>query len=362
VVDGVCSIPLAGEIFISKGGKNHDPQGGIPISLRTFYAGPENALVAEAVRRLLAGESPYTYSPLLIVGPEGVGKSHLARGLARRFEAQSGLLPVAYAEGQEFAKDYAQAVAADSVAGFRQRLRAVRLLILDEIRPLTEKLPAQWELLFILDALADQGGVAVVTSRKPLHTIEGLLPRLVNRLTGGLRVSLSPPAASTRYAVLREIAIQRGIALSATAAEALAEHLDGTVPAAVDALLEMSEADPVIDAATATRYLKRRSLRRTPAVNTIVKMTAKKFSVRIAQLRSESRNRTVVAARRIAMYLARSLTGQSLEKIGKALGGRDHTTVLYNCRKVETLLRTDPETCQIVQDLKQNLQSATQAE
>ena len=325
--------------------------------MRSFVAGSENSLLDVAVGSLLVGR-PSQFNPVVLVGPPGVGKTHVARGLARQWKRRGRPGTVVVTSGAEFARELAGAIESCSVAQMRVRYRTAALLVVDDIAALAKKTAAQQELLFTLDELDRCGGTTVVTSRVGLHEIPRLAPALSSRLSAGLVVTLSPPRPETRQALLVQLARARGIALSDSAARVLAKGLTADVPELLKALVEMSRGKSGIDTTLARQYLQQRSRRKPPDVTVVVASTAKHFSLKTSELKSASRNRSVVMARGIAMYLAREMTGQSLKKIGYRLGRRDHTTVLYNCRKVEKLIRTDPATRQAIDKLKQLLEAA----
>lgn len=348
---GVASIPLPGVPF-GPGGASPRPLAA--VALRAFHAGPENLLLRVAAESLLDPQRP-PFTPLLLLGPSGVGKTHLAHGLARRWTETLCEGKVVCLTGGEFAKTFAEAIDGDTVRNFRRQMRTARLFVLDDLTALTKKPAALKELLFTLDALEQSGAAAVVTSRLAPGEQPQLPPALVSRLIGGLVITLSPPGCEARRAILEELANSAGLTLSPTAAETLADEVTASVPELLQVLLRISRGESNIDAQRAQQFLSDRGAQQQPTMSAIVAVTAKQFSLKISMLKSASRNRTVVSARSVAMYLARKLTSQSLEQIGRAFGNRDHSTVLHNCRKIEKLLKTDPATRQTVAQLQKLL-------
>ncbi|HEX3998630.1 MAG TPA: DnaA/Hda family protein [Pirellulales bacterium] len=361
-----------------------------PISLE-FIAGPENRLAAVAIESLLQ-DRPSKFNPLVIVGLPGVGKSHLARGLADRWASHHRLPPasVAYFNASDFAQELNAVIAAESTPAFQRRIRNVSLLVIEGLAQLQNRRAAQLELVHSLDAIVDQGGQVVITSSTPPERITGLSPDLRGRLAAGLLLPLRAPTLATRLAIVERLARLRAIPITAPALRALADGLNGTVPELLGALVELdvrseltlgseprdeavansgsvaneniacaivaSEIAPrCVDAKAVRQWLADRRLRLQPTLRTISVLAAKYFGLRVAELSSPSRQRTVVQARAIAMYLGRQLTAKSLQQLGQHFGGRDHTTVLHNYRSIESRLQSDPATRRAVSDLRRAL-------
>ena len=360
MVSGVSTIPLPGEAL------NLTPAPGrrLPgrVVLRSFFAGAENALARAAVQSLLEPRRPdgvesteFAWSPLVLLGSPGVGKSHLARGIARHWQASGRGGQVMCVSGQQFAEDFSAAIESQTMSQFRLRYRGAALFVLDGLETLENKPGTAQELSFTLDALARSGAVVIVASRQSPCDISSLPTGLIGRLSAGLVVLVALPEAETRQAVLQELARLRGIALSERAAQALAQAMKATVPELLQLIVDLGQVDAVIDVSAADKFLAERAPVRKPKLAQICHATASRFSLKVAELRSASRNRTIVTARGIAMYLARTLLGLSLEEIGRNFGGRDHTTVLHNCRKIEKLLEHDRLTQQVVEQLQHDL-------
>ena len=353
MVSHIATIPLPGETLGNSGRLASGPSP--RIALRSFFAGPENALVDVVVRSVL-DTGVRKYSPLVLTGPSGVGKSHLARGLARSWTKSGKRGNVVCTTAAEFAQDLGRELASNCLPKFHARYRTAMLLIVEDIGTLAGKNTATIEFIATLDAIEQAGGTVVITSRELPNAITGLAPQLASRLSAGLVVPLSLPDAAARCVILQELATARGIALSVSAAKKLADALSLNVPELFDALLEISEAEPVIDAEVADQYLAARANRNRPSMALIAAIVAKQGGVTVKQLKSESRNRSLVTARHLAIYLCRELTESSLDAIGHYFGKRDHTTVLHSYRKVSGLLKTDPLTKETVTVLRNQLE------
>ncbi|MEN6450465.1 MAG: DnaA/Hda family protein [Thermoguttaceae bacterium] len=271
----------------------------------------------------------------------------------------------------DFARELADAIETQAVDEFRAKHRCASMLVVEDLgqlaTPKSEKLSAQEELVRTIDALTVDGRWVVVTASAPPAELPGIIPMLQSRLTEGLVVRLSPPGPETRLALLRQLAAMRQIDLPDPVAEVLADGVGGTARDLAAALIELAVygaaggatrdgqhdfAEGGLDVAAARRYLARRRGDRQPSLHEIALATARHFSLRLSDLKSASRRRALVAARGVAVYLARDVAGQRLEQIGRYFGGRDHTTVLHNYRTTKESLTNDPAIRAAVEQLQ----------
>jgi chromosomal replication initiator protein len=337
----------------------HGPGSGLVPASSDFVAGPENSVALAAVDAVL-DDGPPRWSPWVFFGPSGVGKSHLAVGLVAVWKARHRGSAI-YATALDFARELADAIETQATDDFQARYRHVSLLVLDDVHRLASREAVQEELICVLDALADIGGRVVLTAATAPEQLAGFLPRLQSRMVSGLAVPLAIPGPAARRVLLRRLAQGRSMAFDEPILEILANKMAGPVPqlAGILAQLEITARGQsgTITPQMVQQCLAARTVS-SPSFREIAALTARHFSMKVTDLRSKSRRRTVVIARDVAMYLARTLTGSSLKQIGTYFAGRDHTTVAHGCCKTEQLVKSDPAIRAAVEHLRDRLQTA----
>lgn len=337
-----------------------------------YLAGPENELAMAAARAIARGEHA-GLSPLVVHGPSGVGKSRLLAGLvAERLLRQPGAA-IAHLDAETFGASYAEAAggggrsadvgavgAVEGWATLRGRLRAVDLLILEDLEGLARVPSARDELAHTLDALEAAGSAVAVSARTPPSTWprREWPGRLIGRLQGGLTVRIDPPGPSARRRYVLEHAGPRGLLLQADAVERLAGAADGyrTLEGWLARLALEARLDPrsgtapaktkarALDAAAVEMILADEVPLALSAVSIdgLARSVAERLGVRLSVLRGPSRRASVVVARHLAMHLARIATGASFAAIGEYFGGRDPATVRHACRAAAGRIAEDP--------------------
>ncbi|MGE4137834.1 MAG: DnaA/Hda family protein [Pirellulales bacterium] len=356
VVNGIFTIPLRAP-HCGPAAASAAPR----PALEGFVAGAENRLAAHAFEQCMA-RAGACYSPLLLYGPHGAGKSHLAQGLAAWWAEQRPEQPVVTLTAGDFARQYAAALSDHRLEDWRSELAEAALVVLEDLGQLATKRPAQQELLHLLDVLADREILVIVTSRSLPTQTTAFLPALLGRLSAGLTVGVALPGPATRRTLLEQLAAARGLTLTKRTLHGLADALPANVPTLAAALAELDLHARGDGQSLDTRRLRQwaggREDSRRPPLRKIATLTAKYFGLTLADLKSPRRRQPLVAGRGVAMYLARQLTGKSFDEIGQYFGGRDHTTVLHGCRRTETLIARDRATRQAVAELKRLLHAS----
>jgi chromosomal replication initiator protein len=314
--------------------------------------------LAEAVDSLLH-HFPSPYNPLVLCGSPGTGKSHVARGIARYWRSQDR--DVLYTTGADFARGFASALEKETIAGWRSRHRDTSLFVLEDLTQLSGKAAATSELLFTLDSVMQQQGQVILTTRLPPQHIGGMPPALAGRLLGGLVVQFSPPGPAARLALTVQFAHLCDIDLPLNVARLLADGLAVTPPELFGAITELSvqckiDGEPITtERVRAFLAVSRGAGAVRPTIRSIAALSAKYFRLKPSELTSSTRRRAVVQARNVAIYLARQISGNSLEQLGAYFGGRDHTTILHGYRTIEARSQSDPTIRQALADLRRML-------
>jgi len=316
--------------------------------MRPFVAGKENRLAAAAV---LASLDParLPYNPLVFCGAPGLGKTHLLSGLVAEYQSQLPAAQVVHVVAVDFAREYAEAIDVRSLDEFRPRFREVRLLAMEDLHLIAGKTAAQEELARTIDAVRDAGGLVAVSMRHSPADTQGILPALAARLDAGLVVMLALPDEQARRELLDDLAAERGIQLSSEARHLLARQIDATPRELEATMVQLSvieqeqvlAADCIISESLVRTLLDSRAEATPLAIDSLARASAKYFAERLDAVRGPSRRRGLALARSVGMYLARRWSGLSLSEIGRYYGGRDHTTVLHACNRIENELAHD---------------------
>jgi len=324
-----------------------------------FVCGMPNAESANGVttnfRDSLAG-----MGPVLLVGPSGCGKSaianHLAAMLIDHLSANENqtidnpeTVSLMSMSSIDFSRLYARSVDSDDITQFRSELQNAPILVIDDVHLIVDKVPAQEELAARLEARSADSLPTILTCRRLPTQVPGLRPLLVSRMLPGLTVPIRLPGHAARRALVSTLSQRRDLLLSDEEIDLLCAGLPDEIPARqIESAVRHLELWCRMKASRVTMVAIREaiaSIEPTTEISTdqIAKTIARRYKLKLGELKSGTRRQEVVRARSLAMYLARQLSGTSYDKIGRYFGGRDHTTVLHACRKTESLIESDNE-------------------
>ena len=312
------------------------------FTFNTFVEGKSNEL-AKAAASQVASNSGIAYNPLLLYGGVGLGKTHLMQAVGNAILAAKPDAHVVYLHSQKFVQDMVKALQQGTMQDFMQYYRSVDALLIDDIQFFAKKLRSQEEFFHVFNALIERGHQMVLTCDRYPREIDGLEERLKSRFVWGLTVEVEPPELETRVAILMKKAEADQVDLDPAVAFFIAERIRSNVRELEGALRRVIANARFTGARISIEQVKR-ALRdlfaiqdRQISIDNIQRTVAEYYNIKIADLLSKRRNRTIARPRQVAMSLAKELTNHSLPEIGDAFGGRDHTTVLHACRKVAEL-------------------------
>ncbi len=311
-----------------------------------FVEGKSNQ-IARAASLQAATNPGQAYNPLLIYGGTGLGKTHLMQAVGNVIRARNPNARVIYLPSERFVGGMIKALQHNTIDEFKRFYRSVDALLIDDIQFFAGKERSQEELFHTFNALLESQQQVILTCDRYPKEIDGLEERLKSRFGWGLTVAIEPPDLETRVAILRQKASQAGIELPEPAAFFIAKRirshvreLEGALRR-VMAIAQFTGRPVTLDSAKEALRDLIAAQDKLVTIDNIQKTVAEYYKVRISDLHSARRSRSITRPRQMAMALAKELTNHSLPEIGEAFGGRDHTTVLHACRKVAELKESD---------------------
>ena len=311
-----------------------------------FVEGKSNQL-ARAASFQVAENPGQAYNPLFIYGGVGLGKTHLMHAVGAAILEQKPSANIAYLHSERFVADMVRALQHNAINEFKRHYRSLDALLIDDIQFFAGKERSQEEFFHTFNALLEGQHQIVLTCDRYPKEVNGLEERLKSRFGWGLTVSIDPPELETRVAILRKKAIQAQKSLPDEVSFFIAKRFRSNVRE-LEGALNRVIANSNLTGKEITLEFTQNALRdlliiqdKQVTIENIQKTTAEYFKIRVADLLSKRRNRSVARPRQIAMALSKELTNHSLPEIGDAFGGRDHTTVLHACRKIQELKNTE---------------------
>jgi len=309
-----------------------------------FVRGPSNRFAYAAA--FAVAETPgRSYNPLFIYGDAGLGKTHLLVAIKHYVEENYPDYVVRYVTSETFLNEFIEAIRLNTSADFKRRYRDVNVLLVDDIQFLEHRKETQEEFFHTFNALHEGGRQLVLSSDRPPDAISTLENRLRSRFKMGLTTDIQPPDLETRLAILRKKAEDEAVAVPYDVLEFIATNITDNIRELEGALNRVSALGKLVNApltlAEAEKHLHDILGDRQPRPITpklILQTTSEMFDFSIEELQGKSRQRPLVTARQIAMYVFRELTDLSYPAIAREFGGRDHTTVIHAVEKIKTLM------------------------
>lgn len=323
-----------------------------------YVIGDNNSFASNAA--IAIAKNPGTaYNPFLIYGGVGLGKTHLMQAIGNFIYAESDK-KVIYITAESFTTEFIHAIkeGPTKAAAFKNKYRYVDALLIDDIHFLQKKLETQEELFHTFNALYDSNKQMVFTCDRPVSELKNLSDRLRSRFERGLNVDLQPPSYETRFAILKMKSEARGISIPDPVIELVSKNVTTNIrdlEAALTKLIAYAElVGKPITVETAQQQLKDvfASPKQTNmSIEIIQKVVADYFSLSYNDLKGKKRTQNIVFPRQLSMYIAREITEYSTTEVGLEFGGRDHTTVMHACQKIDERIRSDPTLDSTIQTL-----------
>lgn len=344
-----------------EGGIQHQSFLNKTFTFDTFVEGKSNQL-AHAAAQQVAENAGGSYNPLFIYGGVGLGKTHLMHAVGNHLQQKDSNAQVLYVHSERFVQDMVKALQLNAINEFKRFYRSLDALLIDDIQFFAGKERSQEEFFHTFNALLEGGQQMILTCDRYPREINGLEERLKSRFGWGLTVAVEPPELETRVAILLKKAEQANVHLPDDAAFFIAQKIRSNVRELEGALKRVIANSHFTGSEITLPFIKE-SLKdllalqdRQVSIDNIQRTVAEYYKLKLSDLLSKRRTRSIARPRQVAMALSKELTNHSLPEIGEAFGGRDHTTVLHGCRKVKELQETMAD---IREDYKNLMRSLT---
>lgn len=316
-------------------------------TFKTFVVGESNEF-AYAASLAVAEEPGGVYNPLFIYGGVGLGKTHLLHAIANYVYLNHKNVKVKYVTAEKFTNEFIEAVMERTLNYFHKKYREVDVLLIDDIQFLQGKEQTQEEFFHTFNTLYEAGKQIVISSDRPPRNLSALEDRMISRFEHGLIADIHPPNLETRLAILFKKAEMRSFPLSKEAALAIAERvttnireLEGALNRVIAwcSINKVTASPEIVEKVLSETFPK--SAKKPVTITKIQNAVCSYFNISKSDLIGSKRSSAISYARQIAIYLARTLTDESLPSIGKQFGGRDHSTVHYACEKISELMKKE---------------------
>jgi chromosomal replication initiator protein len=329
-------------------------------TFESFVCGPSNQF-AYAASQAVANKPATNYNPLFIYGGVGLGKTHLVNAIGNQILAKNSKAKICYYSSEKFMNEMINSLRYKKMDEFRNKFRKMDLLLIDDIQFMAGKEATQEEFFHTFNALYESHKQIVVTSDKFPKDIPGLEERLRSRFEWGLIADIQPPGVETKVAILKKKSDMHAVNLPDDVALFLAEGATSNIRELEGMLIRLeafaSLTGQEITLAMARDVMKDIIVEKTKeiTVEMIQKMVSEHFRIKVSELKSDKRIKTLVVPRQIAIYICRELTKSSYPEIGEKFGGKDHSTIIHSVKKIEKQMAGDAEFRSTVEDIKKKL-------
>lgn len=328
-------------------------------SFERFVVGPSNQF-AHAASVAVAEKPAKNYNPLFIYGGVGLGKTHLLNAIGLATLELHRDIHVVYVSAEEFVNELISSIRYDRMPKFREKYRNIDCLLIDDIEFIAGKDRTQEEFFHTFNTLHDSGRQIVVTSDRYPKDIPNMEERLRSRFEWGLIADIQPPEIETKIAIIEKKAQENNMKIPQNVAHYIASNVESNIRELEGFLVRIgayaSLTKREIDLNLAREVLKKilkRNEREEITVEDILKVVAQKMSVKVSDIKSKKKNKSLVLSRQIAMYLSRKITSTSFPLIGEKIGGRDHSTVIYAHNKIKDMMDKNERIRELIEEIEE---------
>ena len=343
---------------------DNDPRLNPKYTFESFVVGNANRF-AHAAALAVAEDPGEAYNPLFIYGGVGLGKTHLMQAIGHFIHQTDPKKKILYMTSENFTNELISAIQMKKTYEFRDRIRKVDVLMVDDIQFIAGRESTQQEFFNTFNELHNENKQIILTSDKPPKDIQRLEERLSSRFEWGLVADIQRPDVDTRVAILREKTVQEGIEVPDEVLHLIAGKIDSNIRELEGCLTRLVAYSTLVKEPI-TVDLCERALqevfntvkRKQITAELIMQTVSDYYGLTLDDMTGPTRKREITVPRQIAMYLTREMTGMSLPQIGNVFGGRDHTTVLHSCKTVEANMKANTDIRAVVEDIKTLVKSA----
>ena len=327
-----------------------------------FVVGPSNKF-AHAASIAVANSPGKVYNPLFIYGNSGLGKTHLLLAIGEKILRDHPDFRIAYLKGDDFTNELVHSIQTGTSEEFRNKYRNMDLLLMDDVQFIAGERSREEETFHTFNSIYEAGHQIVMTADRPPMDMAQLDDRLRTRIEGGLMADVQPPDIETRTAIILNKSAALGLSLPTEVVEYIAENITSNVRQIEGVVKRLTAYKEIMNDSINISSVKRaikdviRVGSYIPTPEVIIEETARYYSLQPQDLKGQRRSKNTAMARQVSMYLMRNLTNLSLVDIGGQYEGRNHSTVLSSIRKIEDMIKTDPEVSATVRDISANINS-----
>ena len=334
------------------------------LTFENFVVGKENEF-AHAAALAIANNPAGAYNPFFLYGHSGLGKTHLINAIANKIQENNPNLIIVYIKGDEFTSELIEAIGHQTQRQFKNKYRKADILLMDDVQFLSGRPSVQEEMFHTFDALYENNRQIILTSDRPPKDLNNIEERLQSRFAMGLTADVQPPEYETRVAIIKRKAKFYNLNIPDEVVELIANkiknnvrELEGTIKKLKAYNSLWGQTPTIALAKDAMEAVIRENKNATITPEAVIDEVSRYYDIPVEKIKGEKKTGDIVLPRQIAMYIIRENTDLSLPEIGREMGGKNHTTVLYSIKKIEEAMKQDPQIAKIVAELIENIKKS----